>query len=83
MSRSQVKIRLEDRLIRKLKQRAITLHISFSTLCDRLLENEVLGGDSRLAEMTTICVKIDNLLSTLRSIDRKISISKEKRNDPN
>jgi hypothetical protein len=83
MSRSQVKIRLDDRLIRQLKQRSITLHISVSALCTRLLENEVLGGDSNLAEMTTICVKIDNLLSTLRSIDRKISISKDKRNDPN
>jgi hypothetical protein len=83
MSRSQVKIRLEDRLIRRLKQRAIALHISVSALCNRLLENQVLGSDSRLTEMTTICVKIDNLLSTLRCIDKKISISKEKRNDPN
>jgi plasmid stability protein len=83
MSRSQVKIRLDDRLIRRLKQRAIALHISVSALCNQLLENQVLGSDSRLTEMTTICVKIDNLLSTLRSIDRKISISKEKRNDPN
>jgi hypothetical protein len=83
MSRSQVKIRLEDRLIRKLKQRAITLHISFSALCDRLLRTSFLGSDSRLTEMTTICVKIDDFLSTLRSIDKKILISKEKRNDPN
>jgi plasmid stability protein len=83
MSRSQVKIRLDDRLIRRLKQRAIALHISVSALCNRLLENQVLGSDSRLTEMTTICVKIDNLLSTLRCIDKKISISKEKRNDPN
>jgi hypothetical protein len=83
MSRSQVKIRLDNRLIRRLKQRAIALHISVSDLCNRLLGNEVLGSDSRLTEMTTICVKIDNLLSTLRSIDKKISISKEKRNDPN
>jgi hypothetical protein len=83
MSRSQVKIRLDDRLIHKLKQRATTLHISVSDLCNRLLGNEVLGSDSSFTEMTTICVKIDNLLSTLRSIDRKISISKKKCNDPN
>jgi hypothetical protein len=82
MSQSHVKIRLDDRLIRQLKGQAIDLHISFSSLCNQLLGNEVLGGDPNLVGIAAMCIKLDNLMSTLRRIDKKISIPKQKTNDP-
>jgi hypothetical protein len=77
MSQSQVKIRLDARTIEQIKQQSSELQISFSALCNRLLENEVFGADSKSVGIARVCVKLDRLLSTLRSIDKKISISKE------
>jgi hypothetical protein len=83
MSQSQVKIRLDDRLIHELKVQATDLHVSFSSLCNQLLGNETIGGDPKLVGIATMCVKLDCLLSTLHRIDKKISISKERINDCN
>ncbi len=83
MGQSQVKIRLDDRLIAQLKQQSSELQISVSALCNRLLENEVLGVDSKLVGMTRVCVRIDRLMCTLRSIEKKSLYRRKKPNDPN
>ncbi len=69
---SQIKLRLDDRVIDELKIQAETLNISVTALVNRLLADQLFGGNYNQVGLVTMSIKIDNLLSTARNIDRKL-----------
>jgi predicted DNA-binding ribbon-helix-helix protein len=83
MKQRQVNVRLDEDIIDRLKNISKDNNTSFSSLVNELLSNELKCARSNSIGITKICIKFDNLLSTLRNIDRKISISKGKGNEPN
>jgi hypothetical protein len=69
MTQTLVQLELNDTLVAQLKHRSSTLNISLSALCNQLLEYEVLGGDLNIVAQAILCIKLDDLLSTLRLFD--------------
>jgi hypothetical protein len=76
---SQIKIRLDDRVMDELKIQAANLNVSVTSLINRLLADQLFGGNYNQVGLITMSIKIDNLLSSIRNIDRKlVKISLEK-----
>jgi plasmid stability protein len=83
MGRTQTNIRLDDDLIVQLKRRARQQKISMTAVTNQILRNGLEGSESNSIASITLLVKLDKLLTTLGSIDRKIRISKEQKNEHN
>jgi hypothetical protein len=76
---SQIKLRLDDRVLDELKIQAASLNVSVTSLTNRLLTDQLFGGNYNQVGLITMSIKIDNLLSSIRNIDRKlVKISLEK-----
>jgi hypothetical protein len=73
MSKSQIKLRIDDEIIFRLRAKSSEQNMSFNALCDRLL---TLGieplGESLLLVPITLLIKLDRLAASLRAIDRKL-----------
>ncbi len=69
MTQTLVQLQLNDTLLAQLKHRSSTLNISLSALCNQLLEFEILGGNRNLVAQAILCIKLDDLISTLRLFD--------------
>jgi hypothetical protein len=78
---TQVNVRLDEDLINQLKDVSKDMSISFSSLVNELLSNELKGDNSNSTRIAMMCIKLDNFLSTFRRIENKIS-SLKKNNDP-
>jgi hypothetical protein len=79
MTQRQVKVRLDEDLIDRLKNGSADMNISFSSLVNELLSKGLQVDNS--TQIVMICIKLDNLLSAIRRIENKISPSK-KNDDP-
>jgi antitoxin component of RelBE/YafQ-DinJ toxin-antitoxin module len=79
MTQKQVKVRLDEDLIDRLKNISADMNISFSSLVNELLSKGLEVDNS--TQIAMMCIKFDNLLSTIRRIENKISPLK-KNDDP-
>jgi hypothetical protein len=73
MSTSQIKLRIDDDVISRLRAKSSDRNMSVNALCNQLL---ILGiptlGESLLIVPTTLLIKLDRLAASLRAIDRKL-----------
>jgi plasmid stability protein len=83
MGRTQTNIRLDDDIIVQLKKRASQQNISMTAVTNQILKSGLDGTESTSIASITLFVKLDKLITTIGSIDRKIRISKEQKNEPN
>jgi plasmid stability protein len=83
MGRTQANIRLDDDLIAQLKKRAHQQNISMTAVTNQILRSGLEASESNSIASITLLVKLDKLLTTIGSIDRKIRISKEQKNEHN
>jgi predicted DNA-binding ribbon-helix-helix protein len=79
MTQRQVKVRLDEDLIDRLKNISTDMNASFSSLVNELLSKGLEVDNS--TQIVMICIKLDNLLSAIRRIENKISHPK-KNDDP-
>jgi plasmid stability protein len=77
MGGTQTNIRLDDDIIIQLKKRAQRQNISMTAVTNQILRSGLEGTESNSIAAITLLVKLDKLLTTIGSIDRKIRISKE------
>jgi plasmid stability protein len=77
MGRTQTNIRLDDDLIAQLKERAHQQNISMTAVTNQILRSGLEGTETNSISSIMLLVKLDKLLTTIGSIDRKIRISKE------
>jgi hypothetical protein len=73
MSKSQIKLRIDDDVILRLRAKSSEQNMSFNALCDRLLIAGIEPlGESLLIVPTTLLIKLDRLAASLRAIERKL-----------
>jgi plasmid stability protein len=77
MGRIQTNIRLDDDIVIQLKKKARRQNSSMTAVTNQILRSGLEGTESNSTASITLLVKLDKLLTTLSSIDRKIRISKE------
>jgi hypothetical protein len=69
MTQTVVQLELNDNLIAQLNARSSHLNVSLSALCNQLLEFEIIGGDRNIVAQAILCIKLDDLIGTMRFFD--------------
>jgi hypothetical protein len=73
MSKSQIKLRIDDDVIFRLRAKSSDRNMSFNALCNQILIAGIEPlGESLLIVPATLLIKLDRLAASLRAIERKL-----------
>jgi phosphoribulokinase len=72
----QLKLRLDEEVVKLLKNQAKLQGIPFNTLCQKILATAVSKSDTLLVSSDSLGLQIDLAITTLRSLEKAVNLNK-------